>query len=173
MVTVRNDIESTISIELKTRKDINVSQSSSGAKLPRPRRSYRCVTLVGLAVLLLLVVGVGSVLFYEHILSLITVENRDGTPSPRVPLTGATSPVPFAIDGVKLGGEPIGPVLIDPYETDGAGSTTSTQPTTEAGTMIYIDLDESTERRPPIIYEDVDSSEESSGDSSGDGSGDY
>lgn len=65
MVTIKNDIESSgvfIPTSQQPVKDVNLKQE--GARQQPRRRSYRCVTIVSVVVLLLIGLGVGSVLYF-------------------------------------------------------------------------------------------------------------
>ncbi|XP_058463961.1 uncharacterized protein LOC131438147 [Malaya genurostris] len=170
MVTNRNEIENASSIELKTKeKDFSENLTSGVSKNAKPYRSHRCVTLVGLTILLLLAIGVGTVLFHEDVMNFFTVEQTEHMTTvlngidygidPDTSSLSSVNPTASVLDGIDLG--------IDPLESEDE----IVLPTNEDDddSVIYIDVS-TANRKPSIIYEDDDGSGESGSD---DGSADY
>lgn len=111
MVTIKNDIESSSGQFIPTSahpvKDVNLKRQEG--EQPR-RRSYRCVTIVSVAVLVLMGLGVGSVLHFGKAL------NRGPRPTTTTTTTttttSTTTPQP-----VEPSTSP--PTFTDPYDDDG------------------------------------------------------
>lgn len=168
----------------------------SGLKRPHPRK--RCWTVVTLVVVVLVAIGAGTILFYEHLLGWLPAENNNGYgPLPEVTeVAHTTSRVSDLTER--------GPVLSDPYpeEPEVRSSSTTTEvifidSTTDGGPEEHIFIDSKEESVESSSSEDVvrsdeypepsssgdgvteprDSEEdtsydEASGDGSGEGSGD-
>lgn len=145
MVTLRND-----SIELAVVKEKYPAPSAPAEEefVGRTKRSphrKRCWTVVTLVVVLLVAIGTGTILFYEHLLGLLPAESNGHGPRPEV-----SEGVPSLVDR--------GPVMIDPYPDESVSRSTPS-----ATEVIFIDstTDGSTEEQ---IF--IDSKEESAENSS-------
>ncbi|KAL1403526.1 hypothetical protein pipiens_005648 [Culex pipiens pipiens] len=149
MVTPRND-----SIELSVVKEKYPAPSApppdeyvngtafekSGSKRPRKR----CWTVVTLVVVVLVAIGAGTILFYEHLLGWLPAESNGHGPLPEVrEVVGTTSRVPD---------------LVDPYPEEPRSSSSSTT-TTE---VIFIDSTTDGEQEEHIFIDSQEESVESS-----------
>uniref|UniRef100_A0A1Q3G464 Uncharacterized protein n=1 Tax=Culex tarsalis TaxID=7177 RepID=A0A1Q3G464_CULTA len=152
MVTPRNE-----SIELAVVKEKHPTASAppseeiekSGSKRSQPRK--RCWTVVTLVVVVLVAIGAGTILFYEHLLGWLPAESNGHGPLPEVTeVIRTTSTVPSLVDR--------GPVIIDPYPDESESRSAST--TTE---VIFIDSTTDGGSEEKIF---IDSKEESVEDSS-------
>lgn len=150
MVTPRND-----SIELSVVKEKYPAPSApppdeyvngttfekSGSKLPQPRK--RCWTVVTLVVVVLVAIGAGTILFYEHLLGWLPAESNGHGPLPEGrEVVGTTSRVPD---------------LVDPYPEEPRSSSSTT--TTE---VIFIDSTTDGEQEEHIFIDSQEESVESS-----------
>ncbi|EAT34949.1 AAEL012853-PA [Aedes aegypti] len=136
MVTIKNDIESSSGAFIPTSshqpvKDVNLKQE--GARLSR-RRSYRCVTIVSVVVLVLMGLGIGGVLYFGKTLKRTPTQVKDGMPSTTteaVPEEPTVSPPTFTdpYDGTETS---VGPTDDDDeFDIDGpVDSSTSSTPST-------------------------------------------
>lgn len=148
MVTIKNDIESSAvfiptSQQQQQVKDVNLKQQGGSGQQPR-RRSYRCVTIVSVVVLLLLAIGVGSVLYFGPALNRTPAEANTGSPS-STPRTVAvvdgpapSQPPTFSepeISGVSSTDDDDDEMIdIDEPATSSSTSTSSTTSTTTSTT---------------------------------------
>ncbi|XP_055626992.1 uncharacterized protein LOC129769012 [Toxorhynchites rutilus septentrionalis] len=112
MATVRNDIESVTNGDAKAK----VNQRDK-----RPRKSYRCVTLVILLVLFLIAVGVVGILYFERSIS----QSDLGTAQPDGPFPIFPEPYPTEEDD--------GIIYIDVDESTGRAEDADTTVTTYEG----------------------------------------
>lgn len=153
MVTQRND-----SIELEVVKEKLPAPSAppmeeyvngttfekAESKRPQPRK--RCWTVVTLVVVVLVVIGAGTILFYDHLVDRLPAESNGYGPLPEdTEMVRTTARVPCSDDR--------GPVMIDPYTDESVPQSSSA--TTE---VIFID---STTEGGPDEHIFIDNSEES------------
>lgn len=116
MVTIKNDIESSgpfVPTSTHPIKDVNLKRHEAK---PSRRRSYRCVTIVAVVVLVFMGLGVGSVLYFGKALNRVPTQAKDGMPSTTTTSTTTTTPVPVEPSSSA-------PTFVDPYDVNGQAET--------------------------------------------------
>lgn len=151
MVTVRNDIEMMAAAAATPDgtkvKDVNLKQEAKPAAARR--RSYRCITIVGVVTVVLLSLAVGSIFLFEHVLNGIPTENSgDGSPSSTVAPEQREvhqQSVPAFADPFDRPADPeipLDPVDSEEIDIDGTPSTSSTTETTRTTPEDVVLIDE-------------------------------